>query len=186
MSTKKAVFLKGQEDYIYDEKYADAAGIQPGDLLRVRADDKVEVHGTAGGQCEVIFALQDRKLDGMTFDATYADDALIPFGRAKIGAKINGWCAAGAAAISKEDWLEPDGAGGLRKAAGLTDNSGGTANTTIEDISASPTEAQIANNFADLTAQLNALKPGARFKAAEAVDNSGGGTRARIAFYVVK
>jgi hypothetical protein len=41
--------------------------------------------------------------------------------------------------------------------ASLTDNSGGTASDTIADISASPTEAEIANAVASLAAKVNAL-----------------------------
>lgn len=39
----------------------------------------------------------------------------------------------------------------------LTDNTGGTANTTLQSISASPTQAEVRNNFADLAAQHNAM-----------------------------
>jgi hypothetical protein len=39
----------------------------------------------------------------------------------------------------------------------LTDNSGGAANDTIEDVPAAYNEAALANNFADLTAKVNAI-----------------------------
>jgi len=39
----------------------------------------------------------------------------------------------------------------------LTDNSGGTASDTIAAISATPTQAEIANAVASLAAKLNAL-----------------------------
>lgn len=42
-------------------------------------------------------------------------------------------------------------------AVAVTDNTGGTANTTLESISNPPTQAQVRNNFADLAAQHNAL-----------------------------
>jgi len=41
--------------------------------------------------------------------------------------------------------------------ASLTDNSGGTANDTVEDVPAAYNEAALANNFADLTAKINAI-----------------------------
>jgi hypothetical protein len=41
--------------------------------------------------------------------------------------------------------------------ADLTDNSGGTANDTIEAVSGSGADAAINNNFADLAAKVNAL-----------------------------
>ena len=42
--------------------------------------------------------------------------------------------------------------------AALTDSSGGTANTTVQAVGASYVQAEMANNFADLTAQHNALR----------------------------
>lgn len=42
-------------------------------------------------------------------------------------------------------------------AATLTDNSGGTANTTLEAIGATYSQTAVANNFADLAAMVNKL-----------------------------
>lgn len=39
----------------------------------------------------------------------------------------------------------------------LTDNSGGTANDTLEDVPAAYNEAALANNFADCAAKINAI-----------------------------
>lgn len=41
--------------------------------------------------------------------------------------------------------------------ASLTDSSGGSANDTVQDIGAAFSEAEIANNFADVTAKINAI-----------------------------
>lgn len=41
--------------------------------------------------------------------------------------------------------------------ASLTDNSGGTANDTLEDVPATYNEAALANNFADLGAKINSM-----------------------------
>jgi hypothetical protein len=41
--------------------------------------------------------------------------------------------------------------------ASLTDSSGGTANDTIQDLGAAYAEAEVANNFADVTAKINAI-----------------------------
>lgn len=43
------------------------------------------------------------------------------------------------------------------KVAKLTDNSGGTASTTLPVISAAPTQAEIRNSIASLNAQINRL-----------------------------
>jgi hypothetical protein len=45
----------------------------------------------------------------------------------------------------------------LTVGAALTDNSGGTANDTVQDLGAVYAEAEVANNFADVVAKLNAL-----------------------------
>jgi hypothetical protein len=42
-------------------------------------------------------------------------------------------------------------------AVAVTDNTGGTANTTLQNIGAAYSQAEVANNFADLAAQHNAL-----------------------------
>lgn len=46
------------------------------------------------------------------------------------------------------------GANGIAE---LTDNSGGSASDTVADISASPTEAQVANGLASCIAKINAI-----------------------------
>lgn len=47
--------------------------------------------------------------------------------------------------------------GGGAAITSLTDNSGGTANNTLQVISATPTQAEIANNDADLAAKVNEI-----------------------------
>jgi hypothetical protein len=41
--------------------------------------------------------------------------------------------------------------------ASLTDNSGGTANDTLEAVGAVYSQSEVRNNFADLAAKLNAI-----------------------------
>ena len=97
------------------------------------------------------------------------------------GAVVYARVAASAAAIIIGDLLESAGDGTLRKcAAYLTDDSGGSANTTVADVANSFNEAGLADNFADLAAAVNRLNPGAVARAVEAVDNSGGGSAVRI------
>lgn len=40
----------------------------------------------------------------------------------------------------------------------LTDSSGGSANTTVQAIGGSYSQTEVANNFADVVAQINALR----------------------------
>lgn len=46
----------------------------------------------------------------------------------------------------------------LTVGAALTDNSGGSANDTVQAIGGSYTQAEVANNFADVVAKINALR----------------------------
>lgn len=48
-------------------------------------------------------------------------------------------------------------AAGLAAVPNLTDNSGGTANDTVEDVPAAYAEAPLANNFADVAAKVNTV-----------------------------
>ena len=41
--------------------------------------------------------------------------------------------------------------------ASLTDSSGGTANNTVQAIGGSYSQSEVANNFADVTAKINAI-----------------------------
>lgn len=41
--------------------------------------------------------------------------------------------------------------------ANLTDSSGGTANDTVQAVGGSYSQAEVANNFADLSAKINAI-----------------------------
>lgn len=145
---------------------------------KVRKNTRAALPGTAK-----LVALEKEYLGKGITDAYASADTVI-IGVFKPGSEVTLRVAAAATAIVFGDKLECAGDGTVRKQVGyLTDNSGGTANTTLQDISASPAEAEIANNFADVAAAINAL--GVFAIALEAVDNSGGGSEAFIRALIV-
>lgn len=182
-NTNRTIVLKGSERGAYEEYPADAA-LSPGHLLKLNSDGEVLKHATAGGICLKWFACED-SLQGKTIDDAYAALDPVRVWKAVPGDWINALVAAGAAAIVISDYLCPSSDGTLKKWTGLTDNSGGTANTTLQDIGGTPAEAEIANNFADIAAVLNLIKYGAMAIANEAVDNSAGSSEARISVTII-
>lgn len=200
-NTNRTIVLKGSERGAYEEYVANAA-ITPGHLLYLLSTNKVAVHATAGGICTKWFACED-SLQGKTIDDAYAALDPVRVWKAVPGDWINALVAASAAAIVIGDYVCPSSDGTLKKWTGLTDNSGGSANTTLTTIpdiatagGSTPTAAQvdtavnadlvfIRNNFADLAAVLNLMKYGAMAIANEAVDNSGGGSVARLSVTII-
>lgn len=184
-SNPQTVLLKGSP--VGCEALAGGA-ITPGHLIQLGSAGTLTVHSSAGLFTPVYIA-RENELIGNGISDAYASGDTVPYWHCKPGDEIYALVPASAAAIVIGDFLESAGDGTLRKvAAYLTDNSGGSANTTLQDIGASPAEAEIANNFADVAAAINALKAGgsALFQALEAVDNSGGGSAARIKVRVIR
>lgn len=176
-TTPKTILLKGVPQY--REGIANAA-ITPGYLIEQMSTGKFRKHATAGQRIAPLIAIEEEYVGG-GIDTAYAANDQLRYYVAQRGDQVYGLVAASAAAIVIGDYLESAGDGTFRKVVGLTDNSGGTANTTLQDISASPAEAEIANNFADLAAYINLVKPTAIARAVEAVDNSANGaSEARI------
>lgn len=176
----KTILVRGEPS----SREAIAAGaILPGHLIAMNSAGKVVVHPTAGGVAPARYFAREEEFTDGGLDTAYASDDTVTYWACSPGDQVYALVAAAAPAIAIGDLLESAGDGTLRKVvAYLTDNSGGTANTTIQDISASPAEAEIANNDADLAAAINALKGGATgiARAVQAVDNSGGASVARI------
>lgn len=174
----KTVILSGNPNRY--EAVANAA-ITPGDLIELMTTGRVRKHATAGGvRPSRWFALEEEYAGG-TIDTNYATNGQVHYAACHPGDRVYARVAAAAPAIVAGDLLESAGDGTLRKVVNyLTDSSGGTANTTLQDIGAAHVEAEIANNFADVAAAINRLAVGAVARALEAVDNSGGGSAVRI------
>lgn len=184
-TTPKTILVRGEPD----AREAIAAGaITPGHLIALNTAGKVVVHPTAGGVLPSKYFAREEEYTNANIDTAYATNDSVPYWHAKPGDQLFALVPASAAAIVIGDLLESNGDGTLRKVAALlTDNSGGTANTTLQDISTTPLEAEIANNDADLAAAINLLKGGSTgvARAVQAVDNSAGITPARILVEVV-
>ena len=170
------ILLKG--DGVHKEAVAGGA-VTPGHLVALTSTGTVVVNATASKKIQPCFAIED-ELIGKDITDAYASGDKVKYIVPCRGAEINALVPASAAAIVIGDYLEADGTGCLRKLVGLTDNSGGTANTTVEVIDGAFSQTAIANNFADLASWANLVKAGAVAVAMEAVDNSAGGTPARI------
>ncbi len=178
MANPKTISLRGCPER--REGVANAA-ITPGYLVEQMTTGKYRKHATAGGVHPGRLFAAEQEWTGKSIDTAYASDEQLPILNCKPGDQVYALVAASAAAIAIGDLLESAGDGTLRKAvAYLTDNSGGSANTTLQDIGSSHVEAEVANDLADLAAAINRLHPGAVARAIEAKDNSGGGTEARI------
>lgn len=174
----KTVLLKG--DFSYRTGKANAA-ITPGMLIEQMSSGNFRKHATAGGVKPTALFAREEEYVGGGIDTDFAANDSLPYVVAHAGAQVYAIVAASAAAIVIGDLLESDGAGGVRKAGDyLTDNSGGSADATVADVASSFNEAGLADNFADLAAAVNRMKPGAFARAVEAVDNSGGGTAVRL------
>lgn len=172
----RTIFLKGRGQV----KEGKAGGaITPGHLIVRNAAGNVVVHATAAQKTAPMFAME-ADFVGKEITTAYATNDRVQFLFAGSGDEVYALLPANAAAIVIGDLLESNGDGTLRKYTPLTDNSGGVANTTLEDVPAAYAEAALANNFADLAGQVNRGRAGAIAVALEAVDNSAGGTPARI------
>ncbi len=181
MTISKTVLLKGEAMY----KEAVAGGtITPGMLIMRNSSNAVVVHNAAGGRAQAMFAFED-ELQGKTISDNYVSGDNVVFVVPERGAEINAVVAANAAAIVIGDFLESDGAGGVRKYTALTDNTGGSADATLQSIGGTYTQAEVRNDFADLAARANLAKSGAIAIALEAVDNSAVSAIARLKIEVL-
>lgn len=184
--TPKTVVLRG--DPVSKEGTANAAGILPGHLLERMSTGNIRVHSTAGGMRPALLFARVEEYTGGGLDTAYASGDRIPMWSCRPGDEVYALVPAGAAAIAIGDMLESAGDGTLRKIANyLTDSSGGTANTTVQSVSGAYTQAEVANNFADVAAAINAYKTAVSgvARALQAVDNSGGGSAVRIKVEIV-
>lgn len=148
----KKIVLKGTGAEQYDGRLADAT-ITPGDLVK-RTSTGVIRHSTAAGNAMPMFAVNSAD-QNRGIDSDYAAGEDVPVVIAQRGCQIYALVAASAAAIVVGDYLESNGAGGLRKYTAQATNEGGAGTYTI---------------------QVN----GPIAIALEAVDNSGGGSKVRI------
>lgn len=184
---ERTIFLSVKP--VRKEGIADSA-ITPGMLVARASDGKFDPHSVAGGPCMKAFAFEQELVDSADVDTAYAQNDRLYYGICSPGAEVYALVAAGAAAIADGDLLESAGDGTLRKIVGSsaaltygTNITAATANGSLEDSAATnPSEANFNNNMKEIGEKLNGLLAvGAPIAVAkEAVNNSGGGTTARI------
>lgn len=185
----RTILLKGRG--IRMERVAGGA-ITPGHICMLNSSDQLVVNTrsrSAGAPLIVAVEAEHLGNPGQAsgdIDTAYAQNDYVQAEILSPGCEVNALVAASAAAIAVGDLIELSGDGTVRKLTSLTDNSGGTANTTLQDIGSSFTEAEVANNFADLAAWLNNGHASARAIALDAVDNSSNGdSTARIRIMII-
>lgn len=165
MATPNTILLAGTP-FKPQEKAASEA-ITPGHLVEFvpsgGSAGLLRKHATASGNAQPMFAIEsltpDRTVTTAPIDTPYAVNETVRWIFAQ-QCEVLAWVPASAAAIKTGDSLVSNGDGTLKKGAAQAVNEGGSATYTIF------TEAVVAI-------------------AAENVDNSGGGTPARIRVYGV-
>lgn len=153
----RTVLLLGKETAVMKEAPA-AAAITPGHLVELDANSKWKVHATASGVAARAFAVE-ADLIGKGIDDNYAANDVVYTWIVQSGAEVNALVAAAATAITAGDKLESAGDGTLRKA------------TAFSQSGTTPFAVTPAGNVVAI-----ALK---------SVDNSGGGSPARIPVMIV-
>jgi len=186
----KTILLKGQPQY--REGIADAA-LTPGELVEQMTTGNFRKHATAAGVMPSKLFAREEEYVGGGIDVAYAASDTFPYMACQSGDQVYALVAASAVAIVIGDLLESAGDGTLRKVTALiTDSTGGTASaTTIANLADGTTyatdHAALENNLATIALALNSRQAGfsAVARAIEAVDNSGGGSEARIKVEIV-
>lgn len=145
------ILLKGEG--IQKERAAGGT-ITPGHLVTLNSSNAVVVHATASGDVFPAFALEDEDV-GKDLNTNYTSGQNVRYLIPERGSEIYALVPASASAIVIGDLLCSNGDGTLKKYAAQATNEGGSGTYTIQ------------------TAGIVA-------RALEAVDNSGGGSPARI------
>lgn len=153
--TPNTIVLKGRG--IQKEAPAGAA-VTPGEMIEIGTNGKAVVHSTAKGVTSPSFA-KEYELIGREITVAYALDENLIYETLPPGAEVYALVAAAAVAIVIGDYLESAGDGTLRK------------QTPFSQSGSTP--------FA-VTTEGHAIA-----RAIEAVDNSGGGSEARIKVEIV-
>lgn len=153
--------------------------VTPGHLIMLNSSDKLVVHGTARQSAPPIFAIEAEYV-GYDLDTAYALDNLLLAEYCKPGMEVYALFGIASHTIAIGELLESAGDGTLRELTALTDSSGGTANTTIQAIGGSYTQAEVANDFADVALAINLNRSNAVAMALEAVGTIAAATRYRV------
>lgn len=132
-STAHTILLTVNDEHrpIFEHEANEA--ITPGELLAFDADDELIPHGTAGGNAQAIFAVEDPYNGDTTaaaIDTDYATGEQVRVVYGQPGDVIYAFCPTGQT-IAKGDPLESDGVGGLRKHTPISADAGGSGTYTF-------------------------------------------------------
>jgi hypothetical protein len=175
------IVLKGRP--MRKEETAGGA-VTPGHLIRRNTSGQFVVHNVAAGKAAPCFA-GENEMEGEGITTAYAANDRLLAWFAYPGCEIYALVPANAPAIVIGDFLESNGDGTLRKCLGLTGTLTGTNNGALTDVTFNATWSsaqanEINSNFEEFQEDLNNAPPGAIATALEALDNSAGGSPARL------
>ena len=108
--------------FVYEEYLADEAGILPGHLVKLEANNRVRRHDVQEGRNERMFAQEDVH-QGKTIDDVYAVGSIVNVILPNIGSEVIAWLADNQV-VTIGDHLVSNGDGTLRKedqGSGFTD-----------------------------------------------------------------
>ncbi len=178
---KKIILLKG--DGIRKEGVT-VGTIVPGELVE-RVPTGIQVHGVAAEKTLPAIALEYR-IQGKGIDDAYLVGDQVLYSVLPPGAEFQGLLQASSAAVVIGDLLVSAGDGTFIKYVGeinLTDNTTGTPADALEDVTVTPTQVLINNNFASVLVKMNSLLPGASgvmARAIEAITPTGSDSRCEM------
>ena len=182
----QTIVLKGRPQ----RREAAAGGaITPGHLIKYDTSGDFVVHNVAAGKTPAIFA-GENEVVGLDLTDAYASGDRVLAWHCGPGDEIYALVPANAPAIVIGDILESNGDGTVRKVLGLTGTLTGTNDGALTDVTFNATwsdaqSTEIDNNFKEIQEDLNIAPPSGFLMAMEAVDNSAGGSPARIKVLVM-
>jgi hypothetical protein len=186
-TTPRTILLKGRN--VHTERVAGGT-VRPGSFTVLASGNTVTENATAKSKIPLAIAVEN-ELEGLGIDDSYLVNDLVQMERLHAGMEVLAFVAASAAALVIGDLVELDGAGGVRKmsaAIPLTDAVGTPIGTGIMlDVTATPTQTLVNNNFATVAAQFTALTQSTAIgQVLAAVDNSGNsGSIARVPIVIL-
>jgi hypothetical protein len=179
----KIILRKVSDDLIESALLSEIAS--PGHLVELlsTANDTIQKNDSGFSQ-GIGILLENETLTG-TKETAYASGDTAQYSNLVAGMIVQVRVAAGATAITKGDRLTVVTGGTVGKLTAQADLTAatGTASDTIADVTGTPTQTLINNNFKSVAEKINALIPGSLGFigiALESKDNSGGGSEVFI------
>ncbi len=182
------IILRSPSDYLIEHALLSEAA-SPGHLVELLDDTDDAIQKNDSGFSQGIGILLENESVTGTKETAYASGDTAQYSNLVAGMIVQVRVAAAAAAITKGDRLTVVTGGTVGKLTAQADltASTGTASNTIADVTGTPTQTLINNNFKSVSEKINALLPGALGFvgiALESKNNSGGATEIFITMKV--